>query len=409
MAQDAVEGDGRRAPPLAALRVLDLTRVLAGPWCTMTLADLGAEVWKVEQPGKGDDTRAWRPPEVGGESTYYLAANRNKKSLAVDLKSEDGRAIVRDLAARADVLVENFRLGALAKYRLDYESLRPLNPGLIYCSISGYGREGSAAARPGYDFLTQAESGFMSITGLPDGPPLRLGVAFTDLVAGMNAVQAILAALIAREKSGEGQQIDIALFDGAVALLANIASAHLNAGVVPTRYGNAHPTVVPYQLFATRDGEFALAVGNDRQFEVLCSQVIGRPEMAEDVRFRSNAGRVEHRKALIPLLAESFARFSTAEILAKLAAVGIPAGQVRGVPEVFASEEVSSRGLVEEVPHPTAGTVKFVASPLRLSATAVREAAAPPLLGQHSDAILKTVLGFSDDRIAALREAGVVA
>ncbi len=409
MAQDAVAGDGGRAPPLAALRVLDLTRVLAGPWCTMTLADLGAEVWKVEQPGKGDDTRAWRPPEVGGESTYYLAANRNKKSLAVDLKSEEGQAIVRDLAARADVLVENYRLGALAKYRLDYESLRSLNPGLIYCSISGYGREGSAAARPGYDFLMQAESGFMSITGLPDGPPLRLGVAFTDLVSGMNAAQAILAALIAREKSGEGQLIDIALFDGAVALLANIASAHLNAGVMPARYGNAHPTVVPYQLFATCDGEFALAVGNDRQFEVLCSQVIERPEMAQDARFRSNAGRVEHREALIPLLADSFARYSTAEILAKLSAVGIPAGQVRAVPEVFASEEVSSRGLVEEVPHPTAGAVKLVASPLRLSATPVRAAAAPPLLGQHSDAILRTVLGFSDDRIAALREAGVVA
>jgi crotonobetainyl-CoA:carnitine CoA-transferase CaiB-like acyl-CoA transferase len=405
------DGRGRegQAPPLAGYRVLDLSRVLAGPWCSMTLADLGAEVWKVEQPGRGDDTREWRPPDIGGESAYYLAANRNKRSLTVDLKSKSGQALVRDLARRADILVENFRLGALARMGLDYESLRPLNPRLIYCSISGYGREGAGAARPGYDFLMQAESGLMSITGMPDGPPLRLGVAFTDLVGGMNAVQAILAAVIARENSGEGQAIDISLFDGAVALLANIASAHLNAGVVPTRFGNAHPTVIPYQLFATSDGEFALAVGNDRQFAVLCTTVIDRPEMAADPRFQTNAGRVVNRQTLIPRLEEAFARFTTAEVLAKLSVAGIPAGQVRSVPEVFASEEVASRGLVQEVPHPTAGTVKLVASPLRLSGTPTRPPEAPPLLGEHTEEVLSEVLELGEDEIAALRAEGAIA
>jgi crotonobetainyl-CoA:carnitine CoA-transferase CaiB-like acyl-CoA transferase len=406
---DARGGEGQAPPPLAGLRVLDLSRVLAGPWCSMTLADLGAEVWKVEQPGKGDDTRAWRPPEIGGESAYYLAANRNKKSLAVDMKSASGQALVRDLVRRADILVENFRLGALARMGLDYESLRPLNPRLIYCSISGYGREGAGAARPGYDFLMQAESGLMSITGFPDGPPLRLGVAFTDLVGGMNAVQAILAAVIARQSSGEGQAIDISLFDGAVGLLANIASAHLNAGVVPTRFGNAHPTVIPYQLFATRDGEFALAVGNDRQFEVLCTQVIDRPDIAADPRFRTNAGRVDNRQALIPHLEEAFGKFTTAEALAKLSQAGIPAGQVRSVPEVFASEEAVSRELVREVPHPSAGTVKLVASPLKLSKTPVRPPEAPPLLGEHTDQVLGEVLELSETEIAALRAEGAIA
>src|SRR5690606_27194426 len=251
--------------PLAGVRVLDLSRVLAGPWCTQTLADLGADVWKIEAPGRGDDTRSWTPPDVGGESTYFMCANRSKRSLAVDLRHPAGRALVQRLAAQADVLVENYRLGALAKFGLDYDTLSRAHPRLIYCSISGYGRTGPRAAEPGYDFVIQAESGLMSITGEPDGAPMKLGVAITDLVTGMNATQAILAALLARHQSGKGQLIDLALLDSAVSVLANVGAGYLAAGHTPQRFGNGHPTVVPYQIFATADGAFALGVGNDTQ------------------------------------------------------------------------------------------------------------------------------------------------
>jgi crotonobetainyl-CoA:carnitine CoA-transferase CaiB-like acyl-CoA transferase len=387
--------------PLDGVKVLDLTRVLAGPWATMTLADLGAEVWKIEHPISGDDTRGWRPPEIGGESTYYLSANRNKLSVAVDLKTDAGRAIVRDLAAKADVLVENMRLGALERLGLGWDALHALNPRLIYCSLSGYGRVGPRAADPGYDAVIQAESGLMSITGNADGAAMKHGVAITDMVAGMNATQAILAALLARVCSGEGQFIDIALLDGAVALLANIGSAFLNTGTTPRRYGNGHPTVVPYGVYRAEDGDFVLGCGNDRQFRAVCVAV-GRVDLADDARFRHNQDRQVNRGVLEPMLDAIFATRSVAHWLATLRAADVPAGEVRTLPEVFAAPEIIARGLVTRVPHPLAGEVAMVGSPLRLQETPPRAATAPPLLGEHTRAVLSDVLGLDAERIATL-------
>jgi len=371
--------------PLEGTKVLDLSRVLAGPWCTQTLADLGAEVWKVESPGAGDDTRGWMPPEIDGESTYFLCCNRSKKSFAIDFRTEEGRARLKRMAAEADVLVENFRLDGLKRYGLDYETLSKANPRLVYCSISGYGRTGPRAAEPGYDFAIQAESGLMSITGEPDGSPMKVGVAITDIVTGMNATQAILAALIAREKTGRGQHLDIALLDSAVAVLANLASGHLNTGQDCKRFGNAHPTVVPYQLFETADGIVALAVGNDSQFKNLCVKVIDRPDLAEDPRFAKNRERAVNREILIPILEELFRARTTAEWVRELQAVGVPSGQVRSVAEVFAAPDVRERGLIVEAPDEKHGTLRFVASPLRFSETPVRPPIAPPRLGEHND------------------------
>jgi len=268
--------------PLTGIKVLDLSRVLAGPWCAQTLADLGADVWKVEEPGRGDDTRAWMPPEIDGESTYYMSANRTKRSIAIDLKHPEGQRIVREMALKADVLVENYKKGTLERFGLGYEQLSALNPRLVYCSISGYGRTGPRADEPGYDFAIQAESGLMSITGEPHGAPMKHGMAITDLVTGMNAAQAVLAALLARARTGKGQLIDMALLDCAVALLANMASGHIVTGAEPPRLGNAHPTVVPYQVFETSDGDFVLAVGNDSQFRALCEKVVDRPDLCVD-------------------------------------------------------------------------------------------------------------------------------
>ncbi|MBI4182733.1 MAG: CoA transferase [Proteobacteria bacterium] len=396
-------------PPLAGLLVLDLTRVLAGPWCTMTLADLGAEVIKIENPKGGDDTRAWSPPEAGGESAYYLCANRNKKSVAVDLGHAEGRRLVRALAAKADVLVENFRAGALARFGLDYPALAAENPGLVYCSISGYGRESPKAELGGYDFVVQAEGGLMAITGEADGAPMKLGVAIADLIAGMNATGAILAALTARARDGKGQFIDIALLDGVVAALANVASNHLVSGRPARRYGNAHANVVPYQLFEASDGALVLACGNDRQFAVLCGEVLGRAELAADPRFATNRARAENREALVPVLAALFAARPRAHWLAALRAAGVPAGAIREVAEVLAAPEVLARGMVQEVPHPTAGAVRLVASPLKLARTPVREIAPPPLLGEHTDEVLGRRLGLSAAEIARLREARAIA
>src|SRR5919199_5165901 len=296
---------------LDGIKVLDLSRVLAGPWCAQTLADLGAEVWKVESP-QGDDTRAWRPPEIGGESTYFIAANRSKKSIVVDFKSAEGQEIIRRLAQKADVLVENYRRGTLERVGLGYEDLRSLNPRLVYCSISGYGRVGPRADEPGYDFVIQAESGLMAITGEPEGEPMKLGVAVTDILTGMNATQAVLAALFARERTGQGQFIDAALLDSAIGVLANVATGYLNTGQVPGRHANAHPTVVPYQIFPTRDGTIALAVGNDAQFRTLCERIVGRPELAGDERYRTARARVLNREPLIATLTEIFRRDTTA-------------------------------------------------------------------------------------------------
>lgn len=394
--------------PLDNVRVLDLTRVLAGPWCTMTLGDLGAEVWKIEHPVRGDDTRAWRPPEAGGESTYYLCANRNKRSVAVDLKAPEGQRIVRELAARADVLVENMRLGTLDRIGLGWGALHALNPRLIYCALSGYGRASPRAADPGYDAVIQAESGLMSITGTAEGGPMKHGVAIADVVCGMNATQAILAALLLRGRTGEGQFIDIALLDGAVALLANVGSGYLNAGGMPGRYGNGHPTVVPYGIFPAADGEFVLGCGNDRQFRAVCNVALERLDLAEDPRFLSNKDRVEHRDVLLPLLSELFAAQPVQHWVKRLMRADVPAAVVRTVPEVFAAPEVAARGLVQTVPHPGIGDLRLVASPLRLEGMPWPPTA-PPLLGQDTAAVLRDVLGADEAQIRRWTAAGVVA
>lgn len=393
---------------LEGIRVLDLSRVLAGPWCTQTLADLGAEVWKVEHPQRGDDTRSWRPPEIGELSTYFLCCNRSKKSLAIDFSRKEGSELVLRLAAQADVLVENFRLGALARYGLDWESLRQVNPRLIYCSISGYGRKGPRAPEPGYDFVIQAESGLMAITGEPDGEPMKLGVAITDLLAGMNAVQAILAALIARGRTGEGQHLDIALLDSAVAALANVATGYLATGEEPGRYGNAHATVVPYQLFPTRDGQIALAVGNDEQFRRLCEEVLQRPELSAYSRYATNRARVLNRESLIPALAESFRRDTTHAWRKKLQKAGVPAGVVRRVSEVLTAPEVVERGMIQEVEKPGHPRLRLGGSPLKLSATPAKAAEAPPDLGEHTDNVLGEVLGLDSGTLEALRQQAII-
>lgn len=387
---------------LEGIKVLDLSRVLAGPWCTQTLADLGADVWKIEEPSKGDDTRSWMPPEINGESTYFLCCNRSKQSVAIDMKSPEGRAVVRSLAEKADVLVENFRKGALERFGLGYEELASINPRLIYCSISGYGRTGSRADEAGYDFAIQAESGLMAITGEPDGSPMKHGIAITDIVTGMNATQAILAALLAREKTGQGQFIDVSLFDSAVALLANIGSGHLATGNEPKRYGNAHATVVPYQLFDTADGVLALAVGNDLQFKNMCLQVLDRPDLWADERYKKNRDRVLNRTSLIPSLAGVFLTRRTAEWISLLKQAGVPAGQVRKVSDVFSSPEVAEREIVTEVADKRHGTLRLTASPLRLSGTPVRPAMAPPRLGEHTTDVLKRELGMSEEQIGRI-------
>jgi len=389
--------------PLTGIKVLDLSRVLAGPWCAQTLADLGADVWKVEEPGRGDDTRAWMPPEIDGESTYYMSANRTKRSIAIDLKHPEGQRIVREMALKADVLVENYKKGTLERFGLGYEQLSALNPRLVYCSISGYGRTGPRADEPGYDFAIQAESGLMSITGEPHGAPMKHGMAITDLVTGMNAAQAVLAALLARARTGKGQLIDMALLDCAVALLANMASGHIVTGAEPPRLGNAHPTVVPYQVFETSDGDFVLAVGNDSQFRALCEKVVDRPDLCVDERFATARGRVINRDALIPELIAAFRTRPTAHWIAALQREKVPCGQVRNLTQVFASPEIAARRMVAEAQDERHGTVKLMCSPLALRGTPPREPVAPPRLAEHTDALLHEVLGLDDAAIAALR------
>lgn len=393
-----------RAAPLEGIRVLDLSRVLAGPWCTQTLADLGADVWKVEPPGGGDDTRSWMAAALDGHSTYFMSANRSKRSIAVDLKKESGRAVVRALAEKADILVENFKLGGLDRFGLGYEDLRARNPGLIYCSISGYGRTGSRAAEPGYDFAIQAESGLMAITGEPEGAPMKLGVAITDITTGMNAVQAILAALIARGRDGQGQFIDMALHDTAVTLLANIAQGALATGEHPGRFGNAHATIVPYQTFAASDATFVVAVGNDLQFRRLCEGAIGRPDLAADPAYRSVRLRVQNRERLIHELAAVFRTRPAAEWLERLRRAGVPCGAVREVLDVLASPEVGERGLVATVESPVHGTLPLMASPLGLRETPPLPPRHPPALGEHTAEILTEVLGMDEASVAAFMQ-----
>lgn len=405
---DTAPTEPRRALPLEGIKVLDLSRVLAGPWATMSLADLGAEVWKIENVDGGDDTRAWAVPNYKGVATYYLCANRGKQSIAVDLKTPEGLAIVRELAAKADIVVENFRGGTAARLGVGWEQLSEANPGLIYCSISGYGQTGPDAQRPGYDFVVQAESGLMAITGDRSGDPMRVGVAVTDVVCGMVATQSILAALYERQKTGKGQFLDLALFDCALNLLINVGTGYLNTGHAPNRFGNAHPTVVPYQIFDTQDGGLALAVGNDRQFSALCNKVIGRPDMASDPRFVTASGRATNREALIPPLAEIFRTNTRAHWMQACAAASVPAGVVKTVPEVFDSPNVRERGVVQTLPHPHLGTVSMVRPAHGLAAQLDADFIAPPLLGQDTEELLSRVLGYDAARIGGLQASGAI-
>lgn len=401
----------QRPAPLTGIRVLDLTRVLAGPWCTQNLADLGAEVIKIERPGAGDDTRAWGPPylkDAAGDDTteaaYYLSANRNKFSVALDIASPRGAELVRELALQSDILVENFKVGGLAKYGLDYASLKEVNPRLIYCSITGFGQTGPYASRPGYDFMIQGMGGLMSITGerddLPGGGPQKAGVAVTDIVTGMYATVAILAALQERHRSGLGQHLDIALLDSHVALLANQNSNYFNSGVAPTRAGNAHQNVVPYQVFAARDGHLIVATGNESQYRAYCA-AIGAPELGDDPRFATNRLRVANRGTLVPLLTDIMREGRRDDWIARLEAVGVPCGPINDIAQAFAHPQAQARQLRRDLPHPGGGVAPVTASPLRFSASPVVYRRAPPLLGQHTEEVLRDVLGKSPQAIAA--------
>ncbi|KVC78801.1 CaiB/BaiF CoA transferase family protein [Burkholderia ubonensis] len=398
---------------LSHIRVLDLTRVLAGPWCAQTLADFGADVIKVERPGAGDDTRHWGPPylkDANGtdtaEAAYYLAANRNKRSVTVDIATPEGQQIVRELAAQSDVVLENYKVGQLKKYGLDYASLRAVKPDLVYCSVTGFGQTGPYAHRAGYDFIIQGIGGFMSITGErdgePGGGPQKAGVAISDLATGLYSTIAVLAALAHRDRTGEGQYIDMALLDVQVALLANMNTNFLASGKPPVRWGNAHPNIVPYQTFQTRDGWIIVAVGNDGQFRKFV-EAGGRAELADDERFATNPARVRHRETLVPILADMVKTLDKDAWIAALEAAGVPCGPINDLEEVFDDEQVVARGMQVELPHPCGANVKLVRNPIRMSATPPDARSAPPLLGAHTDAVLRELLGYDDERIAALK------
>ena len=366
---------------LSDVIVVDLSRVFAGPYCTMMLGDMGARVIKVEQPGKGDDTRQFGPPYVAGESAYYLGLNRNKYSITLDFNDAEHKQRLLELVSTATVLVENFRPGTLKRQGLDYETLRAINPGLIYCSISGYGQDGPYALRPGYDFVAQAESGIMSVTGEIDGEPQRVGSPIADNAAGMFACMAILAALYVRKSTGKGQHIDISLLEAAISLLGNVSSNHLISGEEAPRVGNGHPNIVPYQAFRTRNGYIVVSCGNDRLYQTFC-RLLGREELATDARFATNPQRVRNRKELIPILQELFLERETDDWLTELRAAGIPCGPINTISQVFRDEQVEARGFVWKCEHPTAGTIKLSGSPMHLSETPTRLYKAPPRLGE---------------------------
>lgn len=391
---------------LDGIRVIDLSRVLAGPYCTMLLADYGADVIKIEQPGSGDPTRAWGPPWLGDQSAYYLTANRNKRGLTLNLKSAAGQAVARRLIAAADVVVENFLPGALARWGLDYATLTADQPGLIYCSITGYGQTGPYRDRPGYDFMIQAEGGVMSITGPANGEPHKVGVAIVDISAGLFAASAILAALHHRDRTGRGQHIDVALLDAQLGWLANVASNYLVGGEPPARYGNAHPNIVPYEAFPTADGYIAVGMGSDAQYRRFC-ELAGRPDLWDEPRYRTNAGRVTARAELIQRLREVFAARPAAEWLAALGVARIPAAPINDIPTALADPHVRARGQVQAVEHPTLGPVPQVGPVARLSETPATVRAAPPTLGEHTDAILREA-GYADAQIDELRRTGVI-
>jgi formyl-CoA transferase len=392
---------------LAGVRVLDLSRVLAGPYCTMILGDYGADVIKVEEPHSGDGTRSWGPPWVGDQSAYFLAANRNKRSLTVNLKTPEGVAIVKRLAASSDILIENFKPGTAARMGLGYETLAAENPGLIYCSLTGYGQTGPYRDRPGYDFVIQAQGGVMSITGPAEGEPYKVGVAIADITTGLFAATAILAALHERTTSGQGQALDVALLDAQVAWLANVAQNYLATGVSPARYGNAHPSIVPYETFAARDGAIAVAIGTDDQYSKFCRQ-IGRPDLCDDVRFSTNAARVLHRAVLIPLLQAIFRTRDAADWIDLLLSIGVPAGPINDVAAALDDPHVRARGMVQAVEHPTAGPVALLGPVARFSRTPAAVRLPPPPLGHDTRSILMELLGFSTGEVDRLQEMGVI-
>ena len=392
---------------LAGLRVLDLSRVLAGPYCTMVLADYGADVVKVEEPGSGDGTRGWGPPWVGDQSAYFLTANRNKRSLTVDLTTTAGPQIVQQLALCSDVVVENFKVGDAARLGVDYATLAARNPRLVYCSITGYGQTGPAREQAGYDFVVQAQGGIMSITGPVEGEACKVGVAIADITAGLFAATAILAALHERATSGRGQWIDIALLDAQIAWLANVAQNYLVTGEPPRRYGNAHPSIVPYETFATADGHLALAIGTDEQFRKFC-QAAGVPALAEEERFRTNQARVEHRSVLVPSLQALLRTRSTAAWLALCAEQKVPAGPINDIPAALADAQVRARGMVQEVEHPSVGRIALLGPVAKFERTPATVRSAPPPLGFHTEEVLAELLGYTASQIARLRAQGVI-
>jgi formyl-CoA transferase len=400
--------------PLQNIRILDITRALAGPYCTMMLGDLGADVIKIERPGVGDETRGWGPPFVGeaygnypGESAYFLAANRNKRSVTVNIQSKEGQEIIRKLAGISDVLVENYRTGDLDKLGLGYNDLRKQFPKLIYCSVSGYGRTGPYADRPGYDAIIQGEGGMMSITGPADGPPSRAGIPIIDITSGMFAATAILAALRARDLSGEGQLVDISLFDSHVALLTNVASNYLIGDKPPRRYGNAHPNLVPYDSFSARDGWFIVGVANDKQWAQLCD-ILARPKWKTDARYANNKDRVSNREGLVAELNRIFAERDVDDWLADLTKTGLPCGRINSIPEVFTHPQAHARDMILETNHASAGTVKLPGFPYKFSRTPAEIQKPPPMLGQHTEEVLTGLLGYSREGVEGLRENGAI-
>jgi formyl-CoA transferase len=403
---------------LSHIRVLDLSRVLAGPWCAQNLADLGADVIKVERPGAGDDTRHWGPPfakDASGketeESAYFICINRNKRSITIDIAKPQGQEIIRKLAEQSDVVIENYKVGSLVKYGLDYESLKKNKPDLVYCSITGFGQTGPFAHRPGYDFIVQGMGGFMSVTGEADdfegASPQKAGVAFADIFTGMYASSAILAAIIHRDHTGEGQHIDMALLDTQVAVMANVGSAYLTSHELPKRWGNASATIVPYQTFPTSDGWMIVAAGNDGQFRHFVT-VGGEAHLADNPLYVSNPLRVQHRKQLVPLLEAMTRKKTKADWIASLEKANVPCGPINNMKEVFENPQVIARNLQINVPHPTVGGMKLVASPMKLSKTPTEVRMAPPTLGQHTDEILHERLNLNDEAIHELRNKGII-
>lgn len=392
---------------LEGIRVIDLSRILAGPYCTMLLADMGAEVLKVEKPGEGDGSRHWGPPWLGDQSAYFLSVNRNKKSLTLNLKNSKGKEILKRLLADADVLIENFRPGTMQRIGLDYETLAADHPGLIYCSITGYGQTGPYKDRPGFDFMIQAQGGLMSLNGPVDGEPYKVGVAIVDVTAGMFAANAILGALNYRTQTGEGQYIDVALLDTQIAWLINVAQNYFVTGAEPTRFGNAHPNIVPYEIFPTKDGYLALAIGTDNQFQRFC-EIVKREDLWQDGRFRTNGGRVKHRKTLIAMLQDLFQERTTEEWINLCVKHNIPAGPINDVPAILNDPQVKSRGMVQELSHPLLGTIKQIGPVARFSKTPATMTSAPPLLGEHTESILREELGYREANIAQFRDEGII-